>query len=42
MPSIFVSHAHQDNAWCRPFVEALKSLGLDVWYDEKGLQGGAD
>jgi tetratricopeptide (TPR) repeat protein len=39
--TIFVSHSHQDNDWCRPFVEALKSVGYDVWYDEQGLQGGA-
>ena len=38
---IFVSHSHQDNEWCRPFVAALKAIGYDVWYDEAGLQGGA-
>lgn len=37
---IFVSHSHQDNDWCRPFVEALKAVGYDVWYDETGLTGG--
>lgn len=43
MPStrIFVSHSTQDNLWCRPFVETLKSNGFDVWYDEQGLRGGA-
>ena len=39
--SIFVSHSHQDNEWCRPFAEALKAVGYDVWYDETGLTGGA-
>lgn len=38
---IFVSHSHQDNEWCRPFVTALKAVGYDVWYDETGLTGGA-
>lgn len=43
MPAIrvFVSHSSQDNVWCRPFVEALKANGFDVWYDEQGLSGGA-
>ena len=43
MPStrIFVSHSTQDNPWCRPFVETLKSNSYDVWYDEQGLSGGA-
>jgi formylglycine-generating enzyme required for sulfatase activity len=39
--SAFVSHSHNDNLWCRPFVQALHDAGLDVWYDEKGLSGGA-
>lgn len=38
--SIFVSHSHQDNEWCRPLVAALKAVGYDVWYDETGLAGG--
>lgn len=38
---IFVSHSSHDNAWCRPFADALKAVGYDVWYDETGLQGGA-
>lgn len=40
-PTIFVSHSHHDNDWCRQFVAALQQLGYDVWYDEKGLSGGA-
>ena len=39
-PHIFVSHSHQDNAWCRLFVAALQRLEYDVWYDETGLGGG--
>ena len=38
---IFVSHSSHDNAWSRPFADALKAVGYDVWYDETGLQGGA-
>lgn len=38
--SVFISHSHQDNEWCRQFVIALKAAGYDVWYDETGLAGG--
>jgi hypothetical protein len=34
---IFVSHAHEDNIWCRAFVLALREAGADVWYDEHNL-----
>jgi tetratricopeptide (TPR) repeat protein len=34
---IFVSHAHEDNAWCRTFVGALRQGGATVWYDEHNL-----
>ncbi|MGO8950632.1 MAG: tetratricopeptide repeat protein, partial [Ktedonobacterales bacterium] len=37
---IFVSHAHEDNAWCQPFVEALRQAGANVWYDERDLVQG--
>lgn len=37
---IFVSHAHEDNAWCREFVQALRDAGADVWYDEYSLGHG--
>lgn len=40
-PTIFVSHSHLDNDWCRPFYETLRASGLNVWYDEKGLAAGA-
>lgn len=39
--TVFISHSSHDNAWCRPFADALKAIGYDVWYDETGLQGGA-
>jgi hypothetical protein len=34
---IFVSHAHEDNAWCRSFVQGLRQAGADIWYDEHNL-----
>lgn len=37
---IFVSHAHEDNAWCRTFVEMLRQAGASVWYDEHNLSHG--
>lgn len=42
IPPIFVSHASQDREWCRCFVTTLRQAGLDVWYDEHDIQGGAD
>lgn len=35
--SVFVSHCHEDNVWCRAFVAALGRAGADIWYDEKSL-----
>ena len=40
MPRVFVSHSHQDLAFCRPFVQGLLARGLDVWYDEHDLSDG--
>jgi TIR domain len=37
---IFLSHSHEDNAWCRDFVGALRQGGADVWYDEHNLGHG--
>ncbi len=34
---VFVSHAHEDSAWCNAFVGALRQAGADVWYDEHNL-----
>ena len=34
---IFVSHTHEDNAWCRDFVAGLRKAGADVWYDEHDM-----
>ena len=44
LPQVFVSHNHNDNDYCREFVEALRqALGDDaaVWYDEHNLGWGA-
>ncbi|HEY7832185.1 MAG TPA: TIR domain-containing protein, partial [Ktedonobacterales bacterium] len=38
---IFISHCHEDNAWCRAFVEGLRHAGADVWYDEHNMGYGA-
>lgn len=37
---VFVSHSSKDSPWCTQFVEALTHLGLDVWFDQKGLYVG--
>ena len=40
MPRVFVSHSHQDLAFCRPLVQGLLARGVDVWYDEHDLSDG--
>jgi tetratricopeptide (TPR) repeat protein len=37
---IFVSHSHQNNAFCAELVQVLRSAGADVWYDDESLQTG--
>src|SRR5258708_39369503 len=37
---IFVSHAPEDTAWCRAFVQALREAGADMWCDEHHLGDG--
>ncbi len=37
---VFVSHSHQDDAFCRQLVSALRDAGADVWYDEHNLGSG--
>jgi len=37
---IFVSHSHEDNAWCEAFVDELSKYDVDVWLDRKGLHAG--
>lgn len=38
---VFVSHSHKDNAYCRAFVDALRGLDVNAWYDEHNLGWGA-
>jgi cold shock CspA family protein len=33
MADVFVSYAQEDRAWVRQLVQALKQLGLSVWWD---------
>jgi hypothetical protein len=37
---VFVSHSHQDTAFCQQIVRALREAGADVWYDEHNLGSG--
>ena len=39
-PSVFLSYASEDRPAAQALKEALSSFGLDVWYDESGLDGG--
>ena len=35
--SIFISHSHEDTAFCQALAMALRDAGADVWYDERSL-----
>lgn len=37
---VFVSHSHQDDAFCRQLVSALRDADADVWYDEHNMGSG--
>jgi len=37
---IFVSHSHEDNAFCQQLVRALRGAGADAWFDEHDLGAG--
>src|SRR5258708_21757227 len=37
---VFVSHSHEDDAFCRQLVSALRQAEADVWYDEHNLGSG--
>ena len=39
-PSTFLSYASEDRSAAQTLKEALSTYGLDVWYDESGLDGG--
>lgn len=41
MPDVFISHASPDKqSFVRPLAEALRALGVEVWYDEFSLDLG--
>src|SRR5215467_12745108 len=37
---LFISHAHEDNALCRPLLDALDAWGVDYWFDTRRLDAG--
>jgi Tfp pilus assembly protein PilF len=37
---VFVSHAHEDDTFCRAVVEGMRGAGADIWYDEHNLGSG--
>ncbi len=37
---VFVSHSHHDNEFCFAIVQALRTAGADVWFDEHNLGWG--
>jgi hypothetical protein len=39
-PSVFLSYASEDRQAARTIGDALRALGLEVWYDESELGGG--
>ena len=40
-PDVFISHASPDKeSFVRPLAEALRALGVEVWYDEFSLELG--
>jgi len=39
-PSVFLSYASEDRKAAQALRDALQSYGLEVWYDESGLDGG--
>lgn len=38
--SVFVSHSSQDNDFTRRLVHDLRAAGVDVWFDEQGINEG--
>jgi hypothetical protein len=42
VPLIFANHNHQDAAFCRAYVFALRGYGYEVWYDEHNLGPGGE
>ncbi|HET6510690.1 MAG TPA: TIR domain-containing protein [Candidatus Kapabacteria bacterium] len=40
MPSVFISYSRQDSAHAVAIADHLRSEGLDVWFDQHGIEGG--
>jgi hypothetical protein len=38
--NLFLSHASEDKVFTNPLADKLKSLGLEVWYDDYVLKIG--
>ena len=38
--AIFLSYASQDAEVARRLCDALRAVGLDVWFDQSALRGG--
>ncbi|MDP2136497.1 MAG: toll/interleukin-1 receptor domain-containing protein, partial [Candidatus Didemnitutus sp.] len=38
--AVFLSYAHDDAAAARRIADALRSAGIEVWFDENELRGG--
>ncbi|MGP8034248.1 MAG: TIR domain-containing protein [Steroidobacteraceae bacterium] len=39
-PTVFLSYASEDRQAARALRDALRALGLEIWYDESALDGG--
>jgi hypothetical protein len=39
-PQVFISYSKADSEWARSFAEALKRLGLRVWFDQFEIGAG--
>jgi hypothetical protein len=39
-PQVFISYSKADSEWARSFAEALKKLGLRVWFDQFEIGAG--
>lgn len=40
--TVFISHAHDDIPRCQPLLDALRSWGVDYWFDVQSLSAGQD
>jgi tetratricopeptide (TPR) repeat protein len=37
---VFISHSHEDEAFCRTLIGALQAASIDVWYDQESSDSG--